>query len=161
MKPTEILTAIVAVYAAILSTINLVVAIRAKRWHVVVTYSIGVQGGKRLIIYRAINLGERDVALKSFSVESLPEKKGFLRRIVHALNFVATLGGIRIKEESMFTEAFVVKCEPPLPLDLNAGRACEMTVDQGRLLDSLFSQGCSPSWSFRRRNGRYLQEPHC
>jgi hypothetical protein len=122
MKPTEILTAIVAIYGATLSTINLAIAIRAKRRRVAVTYSIGFQEGKDLILYRAINLGERDVALKRFYV-------GIAKK---------TLFGW-INNQMFFSEEFVVKCEPTLPLKLDPGRVCEMIIDQGQLLNELSS----------------------
>jgi hypothetical protein len=84
VKLTEILTAAVAVYAAILSTINLVATIRAKRWRVAVVYSFGrtidVGSGEPFLLwFRAINLGEREVALKRFHVEVLSEKNNFFR----------------------------------------------------------------------------------
>jgi hypothetical protein len=82
VKLTEILTAAVAVYGAILSTIALVMTIRAKRWRVSVDYTYGrtleVGGGEPFLLwYRAINLGEREVALNKFYVEVLSEKNNF------------------------------------------------------------------------------------
>jgi hypothetical protein len=74
VKLTEILIAVVAAYGAILSTygailstINLRATIRAKRWRVAVSYwyfrTIDYGGGEPFLLgYRAINLGERDVA---------------------------------------------------------------------------------------------------
>ena len=139
MKPTEILTSVLAIYAAALSTINSVVAIRAKRWRLVVTFSIGSRQGRQSVSYRAVNLGERSVALKEFSIETLYENKNFFRNILDALNIIKALHRIRITDEMIFSEAFVIECEPPLPLELDPGRACEMTIDQGRLLESFFS----------------------
>jgi hypothetical protein len=135
VKLTEILTAVVALYAAILSTITLVVTIRAKRWRVAVLYSHGtldVGGGKSLLLwYRAINLGERDVALKRFYVEVLSEKKNFFR---HTVNITTGRPVVRISR--FYTGAGILKSEPTLPLLLQPGRECELTVDQTRLFDS-------------------------
>jgi hypothetical protein len=133
VKLTEILTAAVAVYAAILSTINLVATIRAKRWRVAVVYSFGrtidVGSGEPFLLwYRAINLGEREVALKKFHVEVLSEKNNFFR---HALNITTGRRGT----SRFFTPVGILKCEPTLPLLLQPGRECVVTVDQTRLLD--------------------------
>ena len=141
MKLTEILTAVVAVYAAILSTITLIVTIRAKRWRVVVRYdffrTIDVDGGEPFLLsYRAINLGDRDVALKKFHVEVLSEKKNFFWIIRNAAFNIRT--GRRVTGTSrFFTEVGILKCEPTLPLLLKPGRECESIVDQTRLLDSV------------------------
>lgn len=150
MKLTEILTAVVAVYAAILSTITLVATVRAKRWRVAVVYSFGrtidVGGGEPFLLwYRAINLGEREVALKRFYVEILSEKNNLLR---HALNITT---GRRVARTSRFsTPVGILKCEPTLPLLLQPGRECEVTVDQTRLFDFSFFMDCTCPWSFRR-----------
>jgi hypothetical protein len=134
VKLTEILTAVVAVYAAILSTTTLVATIRAKRWRVAVVYSFGrtidVGGGEPFLLwYRAINLGEREVALKKFYVEVLSEKNNFFR---HALNITT---GRLARTSRFFTPAGILKCEPTLPFLLQPGRECEVTVDQPRLFD--------------------------
>ena len=140
MKLTEIVTAVVAVYAAILSTyaailstITLVVTIRAKRWRVAVDYTyfrtLEYGGGEPFLLsYRAINLGERDVALKEFKVEVLSEKNNFFW---HALN-IAT-GGRVARISRFFTPTGILKCEPTLPLQLHPGRECTVTVDQTQL----------------------------
>ncbi len=127
----------VAAYGAIVSTIAvgvsifaLVVTIRAKRWRVTVDYNyfrtIEYGGGEPFLLgYRVINLGERDVALKSFTVEVMSEKNSFFR---HALNIMT---GRRARRAStFFTRTGVVKCEPTLPLLLQPGRECNVTVDQ-------------------------------
>jgi len=137
VKLTEILTAVVAAYGAILatygailSTINLRATIRAKRWRVAVSYwyfrTIDYGGGEPFLLgYRAINFGERDVALKSFTLEVMSEKNSFFR---HALNIVT---GRRVRRAStFFTPTGIVKCEPTLPLKLQPGRECVVTVDQ-------------------------------
>jgi hypothetical protein len=140
VKLTEILIAVVAAYGAILSTygailstINLRATIRAKRWHVAVSYwyfrTIDYGGGKPFLLgYRAINLGERDVALKSFTVEVMSEKNNFFR---HALNITTGRRGY----SRFFTPVGILKCEPTLPLLLQPGRECVVTVDQTRLFD--------------------------
>ena len=151
VKLTEILTTVVALYAAILSTITLVVTIRAKRRRVAVVYTFGrtldVGGGKPFLC--AINLGERDVALKRFYVEVLSEKKNFFRTVRDALNItagrrvtrmLADLALFKLDElrfsSRFFTQIGILKCEPTLPLLLNPGRECELVVDQTQLFDS-------------------------
>jgi hypothetical protein len=71
------------------------------------------------------------VSLKKFYVEVLSEKNNFFW---HALN-IAT--GRRVARTSrFFTQIGILKSEPPLPLLLQPGRECELTVDQTQLFDS-------------------------
>ena len=125
-----------------------------ERWRVAVVYTFGRIGRrcwrKTLGVWsRAINLGERDVALKRFYVEVLSEKKNFFRTIRDALNITAGRRVIRMLadlalfklDELRFSSRFltqigILKCEPTLPLLLNPGRECELVVDQTQLFDS-------------------------
>jgi hypothetical protein len=126
VKLTEILTAVVAVYAAILSTVNLVATIRAKRWRVAVVYSFGrtifYGGGEPFLLwYRAINLGEREVALKKFYVEVLSEKNNFFWHHCQGYN------ALRLQKVPRFGLV------PPKPLEppLRQGRISRGVLDIG------------------------------
>jgi hypothetical protein len=152
--------AILSTYAAILSTINLVVTIRAKRWRVTVDYSYGgtleVGGGEPFLLwYRAINLGERDVALKEFNVEVLSEKNNFFW---HALNI--TTGGRVARTSRFFTPIGILQCEPTLPLQLRPGRECKVTVDQAQLFHSFRIPGIARVRGvFKDETGRLYKSP--
>lgn len=141
MTLTEILTAIIAIYGAVLSTINVLVALRSKRWHVAVTYSLRGGAGKHTISYRAVNFGERTVALGGFSVALVPPRRNLLHRMVRALNVVSRLYGISLGEQRLFSQALVVGSEPPFPTELSPCRSCEIVLDQSRLLELLKGPG--------------------
>ena len=62
MTIINVLTALVATYAAILSTINVYTQMKAKRWHLLVTCYGGWEGEIETLLARAVNIGERPIA---------------------------------------------------------------------------------------------------
>jgi len=137
MKLPDLITSIVALYAAVLSTITLYVHIRSRRWHLAVHNSEGVEGGKCVFTVRAVNLGERPIALEHFSIRMIRSKRRLLSRIINALNIYRRLFGARIKRSAIFSESFVLRYDPSFPIDLKPGKSCEVVLNAETVVRSL------------------------
>ena len=127
MSLVDFLTAIVAIYAAALSTITLYVQIRAQRWRVVVTFGFGMQGDIDTVGAQAVNLGERPVTLTKcwFLYHQNPTR---FERLKHMLNPKRLLPSYSPQIEGYFGPQLVIREVPPLPTTIEPGRAFEIVM---------------------------------
>jgi hypothetical protein len=123
METSDIVTAIIASYAAVLATITLYLEIKKKGWMVIVTYGQGREAGetRHFIKMNAVNLGQRPVALNEFWIQILTTKFYIFSRVS---------GGV-------FSEGFVIRYDPVFPIDLEPGKSCSIVLDEGKIIDWL------------------------
>jgi hypothetical protein len=93
----NIITLIIAVYGALLSSATFVVQLRSKRWWVVATFSLPPGDRPILLRVRADNLGERPVTLKHETI-GLGYRRGRPYWLVRAIHVFAPLYGIKNKQ---------------------------------------------------------------
>ncbi len=164
MNLNEKITLGIAVYGAALSSLTLLFALRSKQWHVAVTYSLGGNAGRRVITFRAVNLGERIVALNEFAVNIVERPDTIVSQVRRILSIRYLLYGVRMTGSSIFSASIVNSCDPSLPTDLSPGKACDIVLDEAKTLDLIKS--FSPSGAraicgvFRDATGRqYKSRP--
>jgi hypothetical protein len=124
MELKDILVLILAVYGAVLSTVNLILQLRSKRWRITASYSLGYDGKNNVITFQAINFGERNVALRDVSIGLVRRRSWF-----HARRGI-----------SMFSDSYLTAPDP-FPIDLSPGKSVEVTLNQKVVLDGLISSG--------------------
>jgi hypothetical protein len=126
-------TTFLAIYGAVLSTLAVLVALlkfisdkRAKTPRLDVTRNLGIHQGKDAIFVTAINRGEKAIALKCWSIQTiqtLPNSKDRLEKP-------------KIRD-SIFHPSFVISSTGVFPLVLESGRSCDLILDAMEIVGSV------------------------
>jgi hypothetical protein len=139
MKLSEILTAVIAVYGALLSSTTLYLLMKAKRWRLLVRYRLGTnfEERKRFVTFRALNLGERSITLKQFEVLCEP-KESLFRKIVDRHNPFGKFYGIG-NSSRVFSKQSDFINNLAFPIKLEPGESCEAILDTDKIIESIRS----------------------
>lgn len=124
MSVTQVLTACVALYGAVVSTLVLILQARSKRWRVKASYQCGVRGEGQYIGFNARNVGERAVWITSVTVQYDQGKPRALRRFLSRLH-VTRLAEFR---SGFFGSHWPLEPVPIFPVELAPGQSVEVLV---------------------------------
>jgi len=140
MKPIEIITLLIALYGAFLSTMNYRTEARSKRWRLLVTSAIGEEGKSPMITFTAINIGERPVTLAEFSIcypsPIQDEHISFFRRFLSRLTFQR----IHVPTIGIYSESFLSRRDHKFPYELQPGKSFEILLHANLVMADLLSR---------------------
>jgi hypothetical protein len=119
------ITTVLAIWGAVLSTITAVITLvtaiskrRSKTPRLNVTSDLGIHQGKDAIFVTAVNRGERPIALKRWSIQTIRSASELKDRLDKPQLRDAT-----------FSPSFVISSTSVFPFVLEAGRSCDLTLD--------------------------------
>jgi hypothetical protein len=122
MELKDIITAVLATYGALLATFSYWSQRKNLAYHI----SINLIFGSHYLTVRAMNLGEKDVALKEITVAFYkPMYKRIFIRLLHMVPFLKRKGALG----SVFSSDFLKNSNPEFPIVLASGRATEVKFD--------------------------------
>lgn len=137
----QIVTAIIAVYGALLSTATFILQLRSKRWRVVASFGLArLQGDMPAISVRADNLGERPVMLKTMKI-GLGRRRSRADLLARAIDMFTPLYGIR--EMQSFGTYMVEQPPMHLPAELAPGRSIKLWIGGKDILNYVTSRSRS------------------
>ncbi len=134
MKPIEIITSILAIYGALLSTLNYFIQSKSKKWRIAVTPSIGSLGKKEFVAFRAVNLGERTVSLNTFFIHLPPPELSRFKKFVRLLLIFPLFEKNKFSGFGFFGDYLVLKRDEKFPFELLPGKSFEIYLDKKLLL---------------------------
>jgi hypothetical protein len=144
VEAKDILTMILALYGASLSTLNFLVQIRSKSWRIATSYSLGVEDRTQVVRLHAVNFGERNVALQHVWV-GLVEHKNRRRMVLR--NVFGYHRPVVRGDEMLFGTDLVLNYKPAFPIDLAPGKSVEVVLKERALLECILD-----TWGKRAEN---------
>lgn len=150
MTLVQILTALLAVYGALLSTANLAVLLRSKRWRVHISVGVGNDPhfGETISLHIA-NLGERPITLIDIWMNELPYVPFWLRmERLPRRDLIQRLRCRRSSWPMFFKGEWIVNDPYPFPVEIMPGRTVTIQLDTKGILDTLTDSEPAPACIF-------------
>jgi hypothetical protein len=150
MTVVQMVTALLAIYGAVLSTATFAVLLLSKRWRLYISVGAGhtPNGGERIALYIA-NAGERPITLIDIFMNVLQNvhfwlsiKRLPIREAIQRLHYRHSSWSI------FFNREFIVTDPYPFPVEIMPGRTVTVQFDSKKILDSLTDDEPTPTCIF-------------